>query len=70
MNTLTLTNINAYQNGSKDFSTNFLRLEKKHRETVPLCELFLHKVSTFLLQNLVNNRNFAIFAPHLAYEVQ
>ncbi len=32
--------------------------------------LFLHKVSTFLLQNLVNNRNFAIFAPHLAYEVQ
>ena len=23
-----------------------------------------------LLQNLVNNRNFAIFAPHLAYEVQ
>lgn len=32
--------------------------------------LFLHKVSTFLLQNLVNNRNFAIFAPRLAYEVQ
>ena len=26
--------------------------------------------SVFMLQNLVNNRNFAIFAPHLAYEVQ
>ena len=32
--------------------------------------LFLHKRSIFMLQNLVNNRNFAIFAPHLAYEVQ
>lgn len=31
---------------------------------------FLHKRSTFMLQNLVNNRNFAIFASHLAYEVQ
>ena len=32
--------------------------------------LFLHKRSIFMLQNLVNNRNFSIFAPHLAYEVQ
>ena len=31
---------------------------------------FLHKRSVFMLQNLVNNRNFAIFAPRLAYEVQ
>ena len=29
-----------------------------------------HKRSNFMLQNFVNNRNFAIFAPHLAYEVQ
>ena len=29
-----------------------------------------HKNSIFMLQNFVNNRNFAIFAPHLAYEVQ
>ena len=32
--------------------------------------LFEHKKSTFLNHNLVNNRNFAIFAPHMAYEVQ
>ena len=31
---------------------------------------FLHKRSIFMLQYFVNNRNFAIFAPHLAYEVQ
>ena len=31
---------------------------------------FLHKMITFMLQNFVNNRNFAIFAPQLAYEVQ
>jgi len=31
---------------------------------------FLYKRSVFMLQNLVNNRNFAIFAPRLAYEVQ
>ena len=31
---------------------------------------FLHKRSIFMPQNLVNIRNFAIFAPHLAYEVQ
>lgn len=32
--------------------------------------LFLHRKSTFMLQNFAINRNFAIFAPHLAYEVQ
>lgn len=31
---------------------------------------FLHKRSVFMLQNLVINRNFAIFAARLAYEVQ
>jgi hypothetical protein len=31
---------------------------------------FLYKRSVFMLQNLVNNRNFAIFAQRLAYEVQ
>lgn len=31
---------------------------------------YLHRKSTFLLQNLVINRNFAIFATCLAYEVQ
>lgn len=31
---------------------------------------FLHKGSVFMLQNFANNRNFAIFAPQLAYEVQ
>ena len=31
---------------------------------------FWHKKGTFLLHYLVNNRNFAIFAPQLAYEVQ
>ena len=30
----------------------------------------LHKMGIFMCQNLVNNRIFAIFAPHLAYEVQ
>ena len=29
-----------------------------------------HKKSNFVLQNFANNRNFAIFAPHLAYEIQ
>ena len=29
-----------------------------------------HKKSIFMLENFANNRNFAIFAPHLAYEVQ
>jgi hypothetical protein len=28
------------------------------------------KKSIFMLENFANNRNFAIFAPHLAYEVQ
>ena len=32
--------------------------------------LFLHKKSIFKLQNFANNRNFAIFTPHMAYEVQ
>ena len=27
-----------------------------------------HKKSIFMLQNFVNNRNSAIFAPHLVYE--
>ncbi len=31
---------------------------------------FSHKMSIFMPQKFVNNRNFAIFAPHLAYEVQ
>ena len=31
---------------------------------------FMHMKGIFMLQNFVNNRNFAIFAPHLAYEVQ
>ena len=31
---------------------------------------FLYMKGIFMLQNFVNNRNFAIFAPHLAYEVQ
>lgn len=38
-----------------------------------LSRLSIEKVNFFmhsLLQNLVNNRNFAIFAPQLAYEVQ
>jgi hypothetical protein len=39
--------------------------DKKRRKV-----LFLHKKSVFMLQNFVINRNFAIFAPHLAYEVQ
>jgi hypothetical protein len=29
-----------------------------------------YKKSIFMLENFANNRNFAIFAPHLAYEVQ
>lgn len=29
-----------------------------------------HKKSFFMLENFANNRNFAIFAPRLAYEVQ
>ena len=32
--------------------------------------LFLHKKSIFLFQDFANNRNFAIFAPNMAYEVQ
>ena len=31
---------------------------------------FLHRKGIFMCQNFVINRNFAIFAPHLAYEVQ
>lgn len=31
---------------------------------------FVHKKSIFMLKSLLINRNFAIFAPHLAYEVQ
>ena len=31
---------------------------------------FRHRKSIFMLKNLLNNRNFAIFAPRLAYEVQ
>ena len=31
---------------------------------------FMHPKSIFMLQNFENNRNFAIFAPWLAYEVQ
>ena len=32
--------------------------------------LIVHKKSIFILKSLLINRNFAIFAPHLVYEVQ
>ena len=41
------------------------QIDKKRRKVH-----FLHKKSDFMRQNFVNNRNFAIFAPHFAYEVQ
>ena len=31
---------------------------------------FLHRKCIFMCQNFAINGNFAIFAPHLAYEVQ
>ena len=31
---------------------------------------FLHRKGIFRFQNFANNRNFTIFAPHMAYEVQ
>ncbi len=32
--------------------------------------LIVHKKSIFMLKSLLINRNIAIFAPHLVYEVQ
>lgn len=52
------------------FSLNYLDYEEKQNFKKRGNVHFLHKKSTFMLQNLANNRNFAIFAAHLAYEVQ
>ena len=66
------------QNFKKRGNVHFL-----HRKGIFMCKnltygLILSRLSRvkmifslhLLLQNFANNRNFAIFAPHLAYEVQ